>query len=147
MQVQKRGQTLSRGRHGKNKPRVSQDVLYDVVHNIIKEHKVSFLGHDSPVRNLALYKAFVRLAPALAITWDQPVNLYGFGTFKVVKTSKGKRRLKFKASLGVSDFLDAHFRYRDNRASEVTFEEVLADLLNIGKSKDSSLEEANYGVK
>jgi len=142
--VRKQDRILSRGRHEKNKPRVSQEVLSSAIHNLIKEHKVSFLGHDSPPRSLVLYKAFIRLAPALAIAYGQPVNLHGFGTFKVIKNKKGKRRLKFKVSSEISKYLDTFSDLIDLYPSKICAENVLLDLLNIGKSKDSSLEEASY---
>jgi len=132
MPVQKQGQILSKGRHEKNRPRVSPQVMLEAV-------KFAVNSNDSAwnKQTADLFKSFIRVAPALAISRNKSVNLYGFGTFRVTRNKKGKRRLKFKVSSEISKYLDTF--------TEGNFETVLYDLLHIGKLKDYSLEEANYG--
>jgi hypothetical protein len=132
---------VGRGRHEPNKPRVSNDVLTAQVVQLAKSYGVSFPDSNSAYSSqcTALFKAFMRLAPALVIVNDKPITIRGLCSFRLIRTKAGKRRLKASISPMVSKYLDNGFN-PDNSSMG-----VLIDLLKIGKSKDSSGEDADYG--
>jgi len=131
---------LGRGRHEANKPRVSPTVLSNVVSNVVTDLGIKF-PEDSgsyQVACLKLFNVMARLAPALVISLNKPLVIKGLCSFRLVRTKTGKKRLKATFSSSVFKYLDSVFN------PPLPPEGVLNDLLDIGKSKDSSAEVACY---
>ena len=136
MQKQDRISSKPKGRQGPNCERASMDDLLACFRDLCVMHGVNFPFKES---YLNLLKTMLLFAPAFVIASGLPVSLYGVGTFKLHKSSKGKVRLKMRYSSTINNFLDS---YAGGEFSKKEVYKILNRLLSIER-KDTSVMEVN----
>ena len=133
-----------KGRQGPNATRIPRQLLLNHVLDVFSVHGVIFpvKKNGASFHKLVwdLYKDLLLVAPALAITFDTPVTMYGVGSVAVRVGADGKRRLRARFS---STARNVASKYEISPYFYVSkeFWRVHGMLSNAGAKKDKSLTE------